>query len=206
VGSACSGLAARRDFRGFVFPSEVVMPWQSGLSGSTSKVADVVEPPFGCTLDDAGSGGSLVRVSGELDRITAPRLTQMLRQATRRARTVVVDLRGLTRVDSTGVNAIADASRAAHRAGRRLVLVRGLSQVERLLALTGALNTVEIVDLAAGEPPVLALLQLARHDRTETAQRAHATRRVAALLRTRQVTRRIDALITRSIQPDFIDG
>jgi len=46
-----------------------------------------------------------------------------------------------------GVGAIADASRSARRDGRRLVLVRGLSQVERLLALTGALDAVEIVDL-----------------------------------------------------------
>jgi len=182
------------------------MPWQSGLSDSTSNAADVVEPPFACTLDEGRSGGSLLRVCGELDRITAPRLTQMLGQATLRARTVVVDLRGLTRVDSTGVDALANASRAARHAGRRLVLVRGLSQVERLLALTGALDAVEIVDLAAGEPLVLALVQVARNDRSKTARRAQATRRVAALLGSRQVTRRIDALITRSVQPDFIDG
>jgi anti-anti-sigma factor len=157
-------------------------------------------------LDDGDTGGSLVRVTGELNRITAPRLAQMLGAATRRARTVVVDLRGLTRVDSTGVDAIAHASHAARRAGRRLVLVRGLSQVERLLALAGALDAVEIVDLAAGEPAVLALLQIARNDRTNTAQRAQATRRVAALLRTRQVTHRIDTLITRGVQHDFING
>jgi anti-anti-sigma factor len=176
------------------------------LSDSTSKAADVVEPPFGCTLGDGGRGASWVRVTGELDRITAPRLAQMLGQAARRARIVVVDLRGLTRVDSLGVGAIADASRSARRDGRRLVLVRGLSQVERLLALTGALDAVEIVDLNPGEPAVLALLHIARSDRVDTHQRARATHRVATLLGAGQITRGVDALIARGTRHDFING
>jgi anti-anti-sigma factor len=168
--------------------------------------SEVVEPPFGCTLGDSGGGASWVRVTGELDLITAPRLAQILGQAARRARIVVVDLRGLTRVDRLGVGAIADASRMARRDGRRLVLVRGLAQVERLLALTGALDAVEIVDLNAGEPPILALLQTAGNDRVATRQRARAPRRVATLLGVGQLTRGIDSLIARGIGHDFIDG
>jgi len=65
------------------------------------KVADVVEPRFGCTLDDAGSGGSLVRVSGELDsHYQRPRLTQMLRQARGERGLSLSIFRGLTRVDA----------------------------------------------------------------------------------------------------------
>lgn len=175
-------------------------------SGSIVSPLRAAEPAFGCTLGDGGRGAAWVRVAGELDRATAPQLAQMLGQATRHARIVVVDLRGLTRVDSSGVSAIVDASRSARRDHRRLVLVRGPSQVERLLALTGALDAVEIVDLAAGEPPILALLQIARKDRADTRQRPRAPRRVASLLGPGQITRGVDALIARGIRHDFIDG
>jgi hypothetical protein len=51
------------------------------LSDSTSKAADVVEPPFGCTLGDGGRGASWVRVTGELDRITATRVAALAAMA-----------------------------------------------------------------------------------------------------------------------------
>jgi anti-anti-sigma factor len=182
------------------------MPRTKDLSDSSPQPARVVEPAFGCTLGDGGRGAALVRVAGELDVATAPRLTRMLGQATRRARIVVVDLRGLTRVDSSGVAVLVDASRSARRDGRRLVLIRGLSQVERLLALSGASDAVEIVDLAAGEPTIQALVQIARTELAGTRRREGAPRRVATLLGAGQITRGVDALIARSTQHDFIDG
>jgi anti-anti-sigma factor len=175
-------------------------------------VSDSTAPPqsgesaFGCTLDGGGRGAALVRVAGELDLTTAPRLERMLAEARRRARLVVVDLRGLTRVDISGVDAIVDASRSARRDGRRLVLVRGLLQVERLLALNGTSNAVEIVDLTAGEPTINALLHIARKDRVDTRRRARAPRRVATLLGASHVTRGIDALIGGGTRTDVIDG
>jgi anti-anti-sigma factor len=162
--------------------------------------------PFGCTLGDGGRGAAWVRVGGQLNRATAPQLTEVLTEATRRARIVVVDLRGLTRVDSSGVGAIADASRSARRDGRRLVVVRGLSQVERLLALIGATDAVEIVDLDPAEPPILALLQIARKDGAPTRQRARTRRSVSTFLGAGQINRGVDALIARGIRHDFIDG
>jgi len=63
------------------------------LSDSTSKAADVVEPPFGCTLGDGGRGASWVRVTGEL--IASPRHGSRRCWVRQRgcARIVVVDLR-----------------------------------------------------------------------------------------------------------------
>jgi anti-sigma B factor antagonist len=182
------------------------MPFTRVVSDSTSNPARPDEHAFDCTLGDGGRGAAWVRVGGRLDRATAPQLTEVLTEATRRARIVVLDLRGLTRVDTTGVGAIADASRAARRDGRRLVLVRGLSQVERLLALIGASDAVEIVDLDPAEPPVVALLQLAHSDHAGARQRAGVPRRVAILMGGGQVTRGIDALIARGTRHDFIDG
>jgi anti-anti-sigma factor len=87
-----------------------------------------------------------------------------LRGAELRARLVVLDLREVTFMDSCGVHLIVSASIRARRAGRRLVLVRGRSQVARILALTGASEDVESVELEPGEPAVQALLQLAQLD------------------------------------------
>ena len=78
----------------------------------TPVVSDSTSPPhcgelaLGCTFDGRGRSATLARVAGELDLATAPQLAQMLGQASRRARIVVVDLRGLTRVDICGVDAI----------------------------------------------------------------------------------------------------
>lgn len=175
-------------------PSDSPSLWRAG------------EAAFDCTLDDGGRGAALVRVAGELDRATAPFVARTLREATRRARVVVVDLRGLTRVDTSGVGAIVDASHSARRDGRRMVVVRGRFQVERLLALSGASNAVEIIDLAPGEPTINALLQIARIDRINASQQPRAPRRLATLLSTSQVVRSVDALIARSTQHDWIDG
>lgn len=78
---------------------------------------------------------------------------------------MVLDLRELTFIDSSGVHVILQASLLANAVGRRLVLVRGSSHVDRVLSLTEASDSLEIVDLHPVEPPVLALLRLAQRDR-----------------------------------------
>lgn len=182
-------------------------------SDSLSNPLAAAEPAFGCTLGHGGHGMAWVRLTGTLERATAPQFAQVLGQVTRRARIVVVDIRDLARVDNSGVGAIVDASRSARSDGRRLVLVRGLREVERLLALVGALDAVEIVDLPADAPPILALLQIARKDRADSAQRPREPRRIATLLGAKQITRGVDeitrgvdALIARGTQHNLIDG
>jgi stage II sporulation protein AA (anti-sigma F factor antagonist) len=112
---------------------------------------------------DCGSDVAWVQVVGELDIVTAPALEQTLRDAELRARRVVLDLRELTFTDSSGVHVITNASVRAGRADRRLVLVRGPAQADRMLTLTTS-HVLEIVDLDPGEPVVHALLQLAQQD------------------------------------------
>jgi len=112
---------------------------------------------------DCGSDVAWVQVVGELDIATAPALEQTLRDAELRARLVVLDLRELTFTDSSGVRVITNASVRADRASRRLVLVRGPAQADRILTLTTS-NLLEIVDLNPGEPVTHALSQLAAQD------------------------------------------
>ncbi|HEX2703054.1 MAG TPA: STAS domain-containing protein [Solirubrobacteraceae bacterium] len=151
------------------------------LTPVSSRSAPDAEPAFGCTSGVSVRGAAWVCVAGELSLATAPRLEQTLSQAIGRARLVVVDLRGLTRVDAAGVGVLVSASRSARRDGRRLVLVRGLQQVDRLLALTAAANAVETIELATGEPTVLALLHIARRDRASGRARARPARSAGEL-------------------------
>jgi anti-sigma B factor antagonist len=77
-------------------------------------------------------------VAGELDLATSPTLVQELDRA-RDADVdlVIVDLRDLRFMDSTGLHALVRAHKEAHDAGRRFAVIQGGAQIERLLDLTG---------------------------------------------------------------------
>jgi anti-anti-sigma factor len=62
------------------------------------------------------------------------------------AELVVVDLRGLEFMDSTGLHLLLQAQQQAQDSGRRLVLVRGPDAVQRLFDLTGVAEALTIVD------------------------------------------------------------
>jgi anti-anti-sigma factor len=129
------------------------------------------DPDFSCTLKDNGLDAAWVRVTGELDIATAPELERALGYAEDRALRVVLDLRELTFMDTSGIHAIVDASASAAAAGRRLVLVRGPWQVDRVLGLSGACDSVDIVDLDPAEPPIQALVKIAQREHMESHHR-----------------------------------
>ena len=125
------------------------------------------EPPgFVCSWKTDGVDAAWVHVGGDLDLSTAPHLRQTLQEAQEQARLVVLDLRELSFMDSSGVHAMVDASRRARKAGRRLILLRGPPNIDRTFELTGTMGQVEITDLAAGEPAVQVLLKMAETDRS----------------------------------------
>lgn len=89
----------------------------------------------------------LVAVDGELDLASSPVLAEQLARAEEiDAATVLVDLRKLDFMDSTGLHILLKAHRRAQELGRRFVLVRGSRQIERLLKLTGVDEKLAIVD------------------------------------------------------------
>jgi anti-anti-sigma factor len=100
-----------------------------------------------------------VHVAGELDIATTPRLERTLREA--HAWLIVLDLRELAFIDSAGAHVVVGASILARQAGRRLVLLCGRSDVDRVLRLTGKYEEVEIGDAGSIVPPVGALRRLA---------------------------------------------
>lgn len=102
-------------------------------------------------------GASVLTVIGELDLRTSPELEQRLSHAfDAGAELVILDLRGIEFMDSTGLRVLLTAHQRAHESGRRFALVRGADQVERVLTLTGVRDILTVVDapeelLAAGE-------------------------------------------------------
>jgi anti-sigma B factor antagonist len=81
---------------------------------------------------------ALLVVSGELDIASAPELEQALAQiAPEQTKLVVVDLRELEFMDSTGLSTIVQAHQRLSEQGCELTLVKGPPQVQRLLDLTG---------------------------------------------------------------------
>jgi anti-anti-sigma factor len=118
-------------------------------------------PAFGCSSSDDGLGAVCVHVRGELDGATTPRLARALREAQLQARLVVLDLRELAFIDSSGVHLIVDASIEARRVGCRLVVLRGPPNVDRALTLSGRSGELERYDVDPVEAPVQVLLQLA---------------------------------------------
>jgi anti-anti-sigma factor len=90
-------------------------------------------------------------LTGELDLVTVPQLNESVRRAEIDAELIVVDLRGLEFIDSSGAQLLLAAQRRVGRAGGRLVIVRGLHEVDWYLALVGFDREFALVD----QPPVI---------------------------------------------------
>jgi anti-sigma B factor antagonist len=90
---------------------------------------------------------ALIAVTGELDLASAPELEQVLERFTDEpTELLVIDLRGVDFMDSTGLSIIVKAHQRFAENGRRLGLVKGSSQVQRLLDLTGVAERLPVAD------------------------------------------------------------
>jgi anti-sigma B factor antagonist len=89
----------------------------------------------------------LIAMSGELDLASSPALQEELdRVAASDASLLIIDLRELDFMDSTGLSVLVRAHQRADEQGRRLAMVRGPQQVQRLLSLTGVADRLTLVD------------------------------------------------------------
>ena len=132
------------------------MPATQLLPDSTAGRADATGS-FVCSCAESGMDAAWVHVAGDLDIATTPRLVRTLRESQSQARLVVLDLRELAFMDSSGVHAIVDASIRARQIGGRLLILRGPPNVDRLFSLTGTSDAVEIGDVGPVESPAEAL-------------------------------------------------
>jgi anti-sigma B factor antagonist len=107
---------------------------------------DFVPKPFHC---DVAQTDGVVRLSprGELDMSSVPILEEQLRAALDGGgKRLVVDLRGLEFMDSTGLTMLTRWTRGADRDGYNLALVPGDDRVHRLFEITGMVTFFTFVD------------------------------------------------------------
>jgi anti-anti-sigma factor len=98
---------------------------------------------------ETGEQGDTVTVtlSGDLDLSTAKRAEEAIEQAERGdSDLLVIDLRRLSFMDSTGLRVIVSADKRAKRAGRRAVIVQGPAAVRRVFEITRLAERLDIVD------------------------------------------------------------
>ena len=91
----------------------------------------------------------LVQVSlrGELDLSTVEKVEDELRRVEERAgKLLILDLSGLTFLDSTGLRLMVTADQRARKAGRRLAIVKGPETVHRVFTITKLDERLEMVD------------------------------------------------------------
>jgi anti-sigma B factor antagonist len=94
-----------------------------------------------------GDQAVLIGVSGELDLASSPELEQELERATASdLELLVIDLRKLEFMDSTGLSVLVRAHQRATQSGKRFAIVKGPQQVQRLLSLTGVAERLTVVD------------------------------------------------------------
>lgn len=92
-------------------------------------------------------GSSVLDVRGEIDMLTAPRLQAAITESLDRpAAPILVNLEGVTFMDSTGLRALVESRERAESAGVRLTLVGPSRQVRRLLSLTGLERFFDVQD------------------------------------------------------------
>jgi anti-anti-sigma factor len=102
-------------------------------------------PEFEVTVNTE-DGVRVVTVRGELDLDTMGKLNEALAAEDELPAMTVIDLRGLTFIDSSGVSGVLTAARRARDGGARLVCVPGPPQIRRVFEMTGIDTVLEWVD------------------------------------------------------------
>ena len=101
---------------------------------------------FAVYTHTAGRATTLA-LTGELDLLSSPALEQELDAVTEsEAELIIVDLRELEFMDSTGLHVLVHAQQRMQDLGRSLALIRGGEAVQRLFDLTGVSDGLTIVD------------------------------------------------------------
>lgn len=93
------------------------------------------------------NGAPLLRISGELDLSSSPKLEEELARTTATSPSlIIIDLRDLDFMDSTGLSVLIRAHQQAQQSGHRLGIVNGPQQIRRLLSLTGVADRLTVVE------------------------------------------------------------
>jgi anti-sigma B factor antagonist len=106
-------------------------------------------PPdeFSISVSDV-NGRAHLTLRGELDLATAPELEQLVNERIDGSQDVVVDLRGLEFMDSSGIRVLVAAHARAGRTGTRIFVVRPASDsaVAKILDVAGLDRELNLLD------------------------------------------------------------
>ena len=106
----------------------------------------VEERPFDVRMEPRDAGVVVV-ASGEIDLWSAPEVKAALAGQGSRETAVVLDVRAVTFMDSSGLGLIVEANQRARKHGFRFaVAVGGASDVHRILELSGLTKVLTFVD------------------------------------------------------------
>jgi anti-anti-sigma factor len=105
--------------------------------------------PFDVSLDDRGLL-MVVRVQGEVDTATAPRMGQVIEAQMERQRRDVLDLSKVEFLDLHGLAVLMRATRRARQDGGTFALERPSPCVKRLLELVHAEKDIKILSDGSG--------------------------------------------------------
>src|SRR5215208_3687710 len=107
---------------------------------------EVAPLDFDTTLTSAGD--ALIALAGELDLSGAPELDQEIEALSQNpdVRRVILDLRGLEFLDSSGLRVVALADRRLSAGGRTLALIRGSDSVQRVFEITRMVERLAFVE------------------------------------------------------------
>jgi len=114
------------------------------LPGGLALAARVRPHPFDVSVDDLGRV-SVVRVQGEVDAATAPRMGETVNRLLARQKRVVLDLRDVDFMDLHGLAVIIRATRRARSDGGSFSVSQPAPCVRRLVALVHAEGEVRIL-------------------------------------------------------------
>jgi anti-sigma B factor antagonist len=93
-----------------------------------------------------------VRPVGEIDMATVGSVRHKIAECVAEGcERVLLDLQGVTFMDSSGVHLVVDADTAARAAGWELLIIEGPWQVQRVFEITGLRDRLTFVD---GQPSV----------------------------------------------------
>jgi anti-sigma B factor antagonist len=124
------------------------LEWLPRVAPESAAPPPAVVSPHGAagmSADVRRSDGQVsLTVRGELDLETAPAFRDQLAAAELGTDTLIVDLRGVTFIDSCGLGELVGAHQRAHREGRRIVVVLDEdTPLDRVLHLTGLDKRIE---------------------------------------------------------------
>ncbi len=91
-------------------------------------------------------GAAVVAPAGEIDVATVDRLRGPLHAAEQEAATVVLDLRAVGFMDTSGLQLVFDEQRRSAQSGFEFVVVRGSRQLQRLFDIAGFGDRLRMVD------------------------------------------------------------